>query len=714
MAASPVMAPNEGSSRRLADIPYDDELRRTFEIYTDDEKAEIEGNLAFVVGHAQRDYSKLYEDALRAVAYQEEQLKEQEKKQSEASVNATNVDHIFQWLTANAPELIPRYHERMNISSQTDVKRALTIPEYGEYATGYWDLLGTATALYDLGRSINEQSFGAGYFAAQMGQAKFDPAVGYALFREQVKAFNDNKDFDYRNRQTVSHVYGQIADLARHQTEYIMDMHRSSDEVPVESDLPGWFYIAGILESVQRGYGLPHARVEPLILEQPIQAMLAFLDERRRAGIQGIPELGEPTLDPESGEFRIGDDVYGYAVTEEDGWEGKPNWLNRPREERKERLRTQQCLIKVTEDVIIGPLDRPDPVYALRKGGIVAFHRLPLSRFRIVADKVSIIRHIPVAVRAQIRLIHHDFQQDRQAIGFWRALRRNTVGDQERNYKNSSQMRKREMEAQARQWIDEKRPELERLRAEFAAMITRIGLGELTDDQAVELLERITVLIGTIHDETEAHVREVTDLTMQLALSERLRYLYGDLSTPKYLQILLYGARLHDIGKIAVPHRDVTHRGCFDNQGQIFRMKAHAPWGQDILIAQPSRLIQASALIAGQHHERLNGTGYPDGLTADQISPGAFLVTVADIWSALSILKEGEPEKTRIYQKEPKPRNVGLRILTSDTEKGDIHPVVVDELFALVNQQKPLTEQEQEYRVRVQGVIRRTFPEVAA
>lgn len=99
------------------------------------------------------------------------------------------------------------------------------------------------------------------------------------------------------------------------------------------------------------------------------------------------------------------------------------------------------------------------------------------------------------------------------------------------------------------------------------------------------------------------------------------------------LRTLGLGALLHDIGKIAIPGETLRQRGPLtDDQWRL--VQEHPRLGFDIL----RRYYEFSltiALIAYQHHERLDGSGYPRGLKGDAIHPFARIVAVVDIYDAM-------------------------------------------------------------------------------
>jgi two-component system response regulator RpfG len=93
-------------------------------------------------------------------------------------------------------------------------------------------------------------------------------------------------------------------------------------------------------------------------------------------------------------------------------------------------------------------------------------------------------------------------------------------------------------------------------------------------------------------------------------------------------------APLHDIGKIAIPDDILLKAGPLDPE-QITQMRRHPRIGYKLLADSQNRFVQTSALIALRHHERYDGSGYPDGLKGEDIPLAARIVTVADVFDAL-------------------------------------------------------------------------------
>ncbi len=99
------------------------------------------------------------------------------------------------------------------------------------------------------------------------------------------------------------------------------------------------------------------------------------------------------------------------------------------------------------------------------------------------------------------------------------------------------------------------------------------------------------------------------------------------------LKVLKEAARLHDIGKIGIPDEVLQKGGSLTDQEWIL-MRAHPEIGESII--KPIRSLSHLCDIIRHHHEKLDGSGYPDGLKGDQISPLVRITTIADIFDALT------------------------------------------------------------------------------
>jgi response regulator RpfG family c-di-GMP phosphodiesterase len=99
--------------------------------------------------------------------------------------------------------------------------------------------------------------------------------------------------------------------------------------------------------------------------------------------------------------------------------------------------------------------------------------------------------------------------------------------------------------------------------------------------------------------------------------------------------MLLEAAPMHDVGKLATPDAILLKPGRL-TEPEMAVMRQHAPIGARILGGSSSPLIQLAEEIAGAHHEKFDGSGYPGGLAGEAIPLSARIVAVADVFDALT------------------------------------------------------------------------------
>jgi putative two-component system response regulator len=92
---------------------------------------------------------------------------------------------------------------------------------------------------------------------------------------------------------------------------------------------------------------------------------------------------------------------------------------------------------------------------------------------------------------------------------------------------------------------------------------------------------------------------------------------------------------MHDVGKVAIPDAILLKAGKLTEQ-EFAEMQQHTTVGCEILRASKSSLLQLAAEIAGSHHERWDGQGYPARLSGNQIPLSGRIVALADVFDALT------------------------------------------------------------------------------
>jgi putative two-component system response regulator len=103
----------------------------------------------------------------------------------------------------------------------------------------------------------------------------------------------------------------------------------------------------------------------------------------------------------------------------------------------------------------------------------------------------------------------------------------------------------------------------------------------------------------------------------------------------KFCKEIYLAAPLHDVGKVAIPDSILLKPGKLDDF-EMATIRTHTTIGAQILANSSCELIQLAGIIASAHHEKWDGSGYPNGLRDHQIPLAARIVSVADVFDALT------------------------------------------------------------------------------
>jgi len=138
-----------------------------------------------------------------------------------------------------------------------------------------------------------------------------------------------------------------------------------------------------------------------------------------------------------------------------------------------------------------------------------------------------------------------------------------------------------------------------------------------------------TDVLLTVLSERSPHLHEHLSNVAELAEAVSRRAGLSDID----VQWIRIAAELHDVGKVATPDAIVNKPGPLNDEEQAF-MRRHTIIGERIIRSAPS-LAPAAALVRSSH-ERYDGTGYPDALSALQIATGASIIAICDAYDAMT------------------------------------------------------------------------------
>ncbi|GGB09187.1 response regulator [Agarivorans gilvus] len=157
--------------------------------------------------------------------------------------------------------------------------------------------------------------------------------------------------------------------------------------------------------------------------------------------------------------------------------------------------------------------------------------------------------------------------------------------------------------------------------------LENIRLNELILTNQKEVLYRLGEIVETRSKESGMHVRRVALFTALLA---------EQLGLPELIiEQLKLAAPLHDVGKVAIPDAILHKPGKLEpDEWEI--MQTHAAIGEKMLEGSNIEVLQLAAEIAGSHHEKWDGSGYPKGLKGEQIPLSGRLTAIADVFDALA------------------------------------------------------------------------------
>lgn len=189
---------------------------------------------------------------------------------------------------------------------------------------------------------------------------------------------------------------------------------------------------------------------------------------------------------------------------------------------------------------------------------------------------------------------------------------------------------------------------------------------ELEESQR-EIIFTISEIAEQRSSETGQHVKRVALYSQLLAKACNL--------PEKDIDNIYVASPMHDIGKMATPDAILKKPGSLTDD-EMSIMKEHASIGHNMLKSSKREVMKMSAVIAQQHHEKYDGSGYPSGLKGEEIDITARIVALADVFDALG--------STRVYKEKWEMDKI-LELVKKERGK-HFDPKIVDLFFENIDE----------------------------
>jgi len=191
----------------------------------------------------------------------------------------------------------------------------------------------------------------------------------------------------------------------------------------------------------------------------------------------------------------------------------------------------------------------------------------------------------------------------------------------------------------AQKEVEELKNELEKINLHLEDQINEkilevINLNKDIKDTQKEIIFTMGTIGESRSKETGFHVRRVAEYTKLLALHSGMHEYEAEL--------LKQASPMHDIGKIGIPDVILNKPGRLTDEERDI-MNTHAKLGFDMLSHSDKELLQMAAVVAYQHHEKWDGSGYPNSLKGEEIHIYGRISAIADVFDALG--------SDRVYKK---------------------------------------------------------------
>ncbi len=186
----------------------------------------------------------------------------------------------------------------------------------------------------------------------------------------------------------------------------------------------------------------------------------------------------------------------------------------------------------------------------------------------------------------------------------------------------------------------------------------------------LEIVQRLSQAAESRDGDTGEHIQRIRRMTQTLALAIGV--------SADEAEVIGHASAMHDVGKIGIPDRVLLKPGRLDAEEWAL-MQSHTTIGAEILAGSSSALLQIAEEIALTHHERFDGTGYPQGLAGEAIPLAARITAICDVFDAL--------RSQRVYKDR---WTIDDAVAELDAQRGrHFDPALVDAFLALVPDLEP-------------------------
>lgn len=172
-----------------------------------------------------------------------------------------------------------------------------------------------------------------------------------------------------------------------------------------------------------------------------------------------------------------------------------------------------------------------------------------------------------------------------------------------------------------------------------------------TREAYIDTVFRLALVAEYKDKGTGAHIRRIGELCAVIGQALHL--------SPEEVEVLRLASQMHDVGKMGIPDPILLKPGPLNPQEWSI-MKRHTVYGRHILQGSPSDLLEVGSVIALSHHEKWDGSGYPSGLSGEDIPIWGRICAVADCFDAMTMERPYKPALDSEFAREEVAKGAGV------------------------------------------------------